>query len=573
MATLAEKLAEAQKLTAERNEAEAREQTEKMLARSGIVYPVDSVLEVWPEIVSFSDTGKLPQFPLSIFPTWLRDNAEGVAESTQTPTDVAGLLILTILGIALTKKFEIELRSGWREPLNLWTVSAMPPGSRKSAVFRDVTSPVLLWEREERERLLPEIKRQENSRKVTEGRIQKLQQEAIKAKDMVQSELAAQEAAELAIELEHAETIILPKALIDDSTPEAVARIMAEQKGRIGVMSAEGGIFDVLNGRYQNGMPNLDVFLKGHAGDFLRVDRVGRESNFIESPALSLGLSIQPTVLEGLANKQGLRGRGLLARFLFGLPVSNVGYRNLRPQPVPDGVRRAYAEGVHALLGIPMPTEPYILRLSPEAEGLFRELEAWLEPKLRPFAELESIADWASKLAGATARVMGILHVSNTFPNSEVPIGAETTAKAIRLAKDYLVSHAKAAFSVMGADEQQEKAKKLLRWIEQKSITEFSRRQAHNELQGTFKKADELDAPLRILSERGFIRLKSIPDEGGVGRKPSPIYEINPHIAYTQSTKYTKSGVNDHSVDSVDSVEVNSEPENYVPVWLKGGVI
>lgn len=548
---------------------EALVKTEKSFAETTLPLP-PIVEQNWSEIVPFGDTASMPEFPLSIFTSWLRAFAEGEAEATQTPSDVVGLLLLTVLGIALAKKFEIEIRQGWKEPLNLWTVSAMPSGSRKSPVFRDVTNPVLVWEREERERLLPEAKRIENEKKIMDGRIQQLQQEAVKGKSIIDTELATQEATELLIKFERIDTVVLTKLLLDDSTPEATARVMYEQKGRIGVMSAEGGIFDILNGRYQKGVPNLDVFLKGHAGDFLRVDRVNRESIFIDSPALSLGLSIQPNVLEGLADKQGLRGRGLLARFLFALPLSNVGYRNLQAKAVPERVNYAYSAGIYKLLEIPLPKDPAILKLSTEAEMLFRELESWIEPKLQPFAELEPIADWTSKLAGATARIIALVHVADNFPNWDVPIGLETAEKAVRLAKGYLVPHAKAAFYLMGADEQAEKTKRILRWIVQKGVAEFSKRQVHYDLQGTFKRADELDIPLRILVERNYIREREIPqEEGKAGRKPSPNFEVNPSLM--QLTKLTKSEDTSSSINSVNSVMTNSSPE--VPDWVMRGTI
>lgn len=62
-----------------------------------------------------------------------------------------------------------------------------------------------------------------------------------------------------------------PVLLADDSTPETVTSLMAEQGGRLSVMSAEGGIFDIIAGRY-SGAPNMEVFLKGHARDRLRVN-------------------------------------------------------------------------------------------------------------------------------------------------------------------------------------------------------------------------------------------------------------------------------------------------------------
>ena len=112
------------------------------------------------------------------------------------------------------------------------------------------------------------------------------------------------------------------------------------------IISDEGGIFDILAGRYNNGVPNLDLFLQSHAGAAVRVDRGSRPSVMMDEPALTLILSPQPDVLQGLASKPGFRGRGLLARFLFMLPVSKIGYRSGNTKPVPETTiersRRAY---------------------------------------------------------------------------------------------------------------------------------------------------------------------------------------------------------------------------------------
>ena len=57
-------------------------------------------------------------------------------------------------------------------------------------------------------------------------------------------------------------------------------------------------------------------------GEFAR-----RPAEYVHAPAIMLGLSVQPDVLEHLSVKLGFRGRGLFARILYALPVSTVGRR------------------------------------------------------------------------------------------------------------------------------------------------------------------------------------------------------------------------------------------------------
>jgi replicative DNA helicase len=77
----------------------------------------------------------------------------------------------------------------------------------------------------------------------------------------------------------------IPRWLVDDATPEALAGLLATY-GRIARLSPEGDVFDQMAGRYnQQTGPNLGVYLKGHAGDLLKVDRRGRPPNTSNAPA------------------------------------------------------------------------------------------------------------------------------------------------------------------------------------------------------------------------------------------------------------------------------------------------
>ena len=62
--------------------------------------------------------------------------------------------------------------------------------------------------------------------------------------------------------------------------------MLAEQGGRIASMSPEGGVFDLMAGLYsKSGMPQFGVYLIGHAGDNLRVDRISRTGEHVKRPA------------------------------------------------------------------------------------------------------------------------------------------------------------------------------------------------------------------------------------------------------------------------------------------------
>jgi hypothetical protein len=151
-------------------------------------------------------------------------------------------------------------------------------GSRKSAVFAATTAPLLDAERTLVEQAKPRIVEAKLARRVAERDAERKADTATDTSDPQARADALAEAAGAALDADAIRIAALPRLVADDITPEAAASLLAEQGGRLAVLSAEGGIFATMAGRYSCGVPSLEVFLKGHAGDLLRVDcavRVG----------------------------------------------------------------------------------------------------------------------------------------------------------------------------------------------------------------------------------------------------------------------------------------------------------
>ena len=205
-----------------------------------------------------------------------------------------------------------------------------------------------------------------------------------------------------------------PRLWTQDCTPEALAVLTAKNGERMAVLSDEGGYFDILAGRYSRGVPNLDFVLQAHAGAPVRVDRKSGDSVFLAKPLLTIGLSPQPSVLSGLGDIPGFRGRGLLGRFMYGMPPSNLGYRHHEPRPIPTGTRREWDALIRRLLKLPLrlgddgsPTAVK-LTLAPSAYESWRDFQRMVEVEMREGNGLAGLKDWAGKLPGAAARTFGL---------------------------------------------------------------------------------------------------------------------------------------------------------------------
>jgi replicative DNA helicase len=499
-------------------------------------------------------------FPVEVLPGWLGEYVAVVATATQTPSDLAGMLALAVLATVAAGAAEVEPRPGWREPLCLFVAVGMDAGTRKSAVFTSLARPVADFERDQAAAALPGITETAVLRRIADQAAAHAEAAAGKAPASQQEEARA-EAIARAAEASALVVPPVPRWLVDDATPEALAGLLATY-GRIALLSPEGDVFDQMAGRYnQAAGPNLGVYLKGHAGDLLKVDRRGRPPEYVERPCLTIGLAVQPEVLRGLAGRPGFGGRGLLARFLYSLPASLVGRRQAGAPPVPQAVADRYALELHALatsLAAPAGDDgPAVLVLDQEAAELLLGLECDLEPRLAAGSgDLAHLAGWAAKLAGATCRLAALLHLAAHLRHGWAqPITADTFAAAIQLA-DYLVEHARAVFDLMGTDPRLDDARWLLDWIRRTGQAQFTRRDAHHAApRGRFPKATDLDPALALLEEHGWLRRVDADSPGPKGgRPPSPRFLVNPVHPPTEPTEPTEPLSPAGSVGSVGSV-------------------
>ncbi|PGR96901.1 hypothetical protein COC61_11020 [Priestia megaterium] len=501
----------------------------------------------WHKPIFFDDYN-LPRFPVNIFPGWLRNYVKGVAESTQTPVDTPAMAAISVLSTALTKQFYVRLTGEWSEPLNTYTILALPPGNRKSSVFKALQEPITNYEKEERERLAKEVSEQKAKLKAKQKRLEHLEKEYAKGGDQA----TLNEIYALANEIEEQKVISLPRFITEDVTPEKLADLMAENNEKMALLSAEGGgIFSIMAGRYaSDGKANLEIFLKGFSGDYCAVDRIGREAKILNEPALTIGLFIQPHVVQDVP--VSFQERGLMPRFLYSFPQSLVGHRKITPQGIEPAVKDQYLLNIKKLLcmeftvAVPLT----LLKSGRQAEVALREE---IEKMFLEGGELAEMKEWGSKLAGQIIRIAGLLHVaehvhslSGDLPNFEaIPkqIHAKTVTKAQQLA-NYFIEHAKAAYGCMEADKGTQDAKYLLEVIKRQDKPIIEYRVIQNLTRKRFKKAAHLKAVLLELEERDFIHQKE------EGRKR--LLEVNPYLLNIERSTHINH----------NSLQVLSEKEN-----------
>ncbi len=476
----------------------------------------------WEEPIPFGKYVIAP-FPADALPDDIADYVKAVAESTQTPVDMAGTAALAAVAVCCQGKYKIRGKADWVEPLNGYFIVINPPSERKSAVEHSIVKPLDVYEEQYNIRNAGAVEASKMRKRILEKRQKAVEEKVSKGNaDMEELDRIAQEAADF-------EEVRPLQLYVDDITTEKLVSVMSANKGRAALVSSEGGIFDTLAGIYTKNV-NIDVMLKGYSGDPIRVDRIGRESENIMDPALTILLMAQPNVLSEVMRNTTFRGRGLTARFLYSMPASFVGTRDFRSKPVSDECYRRYEQKIVNLLEDEYTRTAEMITLSDEAIELLAAFASELEPRLA--GDLAEMSDWAGKLVGNVLRMAGLLCRAGVFRSHDfmddadpLVVDGQTMGNAIRLGKYYL-NHAQAIYSVLPENAMYKKASRILQMITDNSMEAFNRRTAMR-LCRTFRTTAEIQPVLDFLEDYGYI--VQVPQKyAGSGRPPQPKYVVNP---------------------------------------------
>lgn len=458
----------------------------------------------------------LPPFPIDCLPSRLRSYVEAVAIHTQTPVDMAAGAALGVLAACLQGKVKVEGNIGHYEQTSLYIFLIAPPGSRKSAVIHAMTAAIEDYEQKYNEGNKTAMRRNKQERESLQRDINRLTRQ-LEVKYDTLTELELQHTQDKLAELPEIKPL---QIFTDDCTSESMIRLLRDNHGRMSLISAEGGAFDNIVGRYTK-KPNLDVWLKGICGDTIRVDRINREPDYIRNPALSMIISAQPGVLSELMQSSLLDGRGFLARLFYINIPSAAMPKSFRSAPIPATIREDYDHLIFHLLDL-SENEPITLHLAPEAINQMDELCHSVEAYLRN--EHRDMREWGGKYIGLVLRTAGLLHIA---ADGAGDIQTKTVENAIRIGS-YAFHHALYAYSILGADETVEKALHVVTKLRKLSVTSISRSDLYQKCRGRFfRDAKEMEPALNLLEQHGYIWL-DVPAYSGVGRPSVGTIYVNP---------------------------------------------
>ena len=513
----------------------------KKIAQSPDYIPPDKYgtncdITAWEAPLPFGEEN-LPIFPVDALPCTLRDYANAVAQSTQTPVDMAATACLTVASACMRNLYKVEGKADWHEPTNLYSVIIAEPSERKSAIISLATKPVDAFVREYNDKHKVDIEMSKAVKQRLENKKNSLiAQSRKKGEDSAAEDFndSLRTVVEQLVNFEEKKPL---KVYVDDTTPEKLTETLADNGGAFSIISSEGGIFDVLSGTYSSKV-NIDVFLKAYSGETISVERIMRPSVSVEEACLTILLSVQPIVIGELMGNKKFRHRGLTARFLYAQPRSFVGSRSLDSSPIPDAAYTAYKAIIQNILAEKKNGAPQIITPTGDAKAYLTAYYDSVEKMLG--GELTMYADWLGKLVGNTLRIAGILarcgvmkrNVADAILEEDpsIVIDRATMENAVRIGKYFLV-HAINAYGDMGIRSGFKAAAMVIDKLRKQNMTTVNRRDIMRTCRFV-SSAEEAQTILEYLEDYGYVRLSSVDasDKLRGGRPKNASYTINPLV-------------------------------------------
>ena len=383
-----------------------------------------------------------------------REMVEAVAKVNQVDKGLPGSMYLSALSTCLSKKVQVDLGTH-TEPVNIYTCPILDPGERKTSTMNLMMSPVYEYQKQ-------------------------------KAGEVVGDDEEP------------------PVYIVDDITSEALFKVMSENNERMSVISAEGGIFGIMAGRYNgNGNGNIDVYLKGHAGDPCSNHRIGRKSQSMDAPSLTICLAVQQDIIREIGRNKQFRGRGLIGRLLYCYCQHRAGYRKRQKEKISEVLKQKYRDHIINLMS--MPISLHNLELSPDAHAVWDEFHDDIEAGMQPGESMASMKDWGSKLAGAVARIAGLLHYAEhglQATNKQISVNVVNASAAIGA---YYREHALSTFGLMRENPEIESAKRILEYIMHHKPDRFTGRDVLRH-KNALKTMAEVTPGIKLLLERNYIK-------------------------------------------------------------------
>lgn len=464
----------------------------------------------WEEPVSFYEE-ELPDFPIEVFPTLLRDYIKAVAVQLKTNIDMPAMAMLGVLSTIFTRKYKFYLKeTNWHLDVNLYLLTLAMSGSNKTQVNNEIKFPLDIYEKTLHQQQKSQIPRFINNIEVKNKEIEYLAKKL--AQKPNEADLRKREELLKEIELLKKEISLPTVYLTGNTTLEKLFQIIYENNESLAIISDEfSELLNIILGKYSN---KLDLELLLSCYDGVKIDR-GREKlrelMVLNNPLLTIGAFTQPVVLTDF---RSMDGRGLAERFLISMPKNK--YRKGLGVRVDEEIKESFKSNILSIIEKMSDKnhEVKYIELGDIALDDYVELYDKAEREQFRNDNPEVLKSWYAKFIAKLMKIITLLNTTKQMISygkvDNTKLGKEDLSKAKKL-YHYFELHAREAFGVVKDNILEEDAKYLIKKVANIAKKNGRMMVTKTELQQNTKRKfnrDEREELIEFLVDLNFIAIK-----------------------------------------------------------------
>jgi len=368
-------------------------------------------------------------FPVAVFPKAVQEIITATNESLNFPIDFIGASMLYAVSVSIGNTHKVEIKKGWQENAVLYISIVGRAGTNKSHPISFALKPI--EQRDNLKFLKYQKEKQEYDTIVNLTKKEREQQgydEPLKP--------------------------IWEQHLVTDFTPEALTEVHKFNKRGIGVYADELASWFKNFNRYNKGSEE-QFWLSNWSGKPIRINRKTSEPTYIPLPFISVAGTIQPGVLNELADNR--TENGFLDRLLFVVP-DNLKKEYWSEIELSPSIVENWHSIISNLLNVPIiqddtnNPQPEILRFTPEAKQLLFEWQRELTDQSNK-PENEPISGINAKIEMYAVRLALILQMIRYAckEDNKQAIGVQAVHGALKLVEYFKRTAIKVHYIVSNA--------------------------------------------------------------------------------------------------------------------------
>lgn len=368
-------------------------------------------VEEFKRKVQSEQKAKTNPFPVEVFPKAIQEIIKATNQSLNFPIDFIGASILYAVSVSIGNTHRVEIMKGWQESAVLYLCIVGRAGTNKSHPFSFALKPI----------------EQQDNLKFQKYLKEKQEHDTISALTKKEREQKGCSEPLMPIWEQH---------LVTDFTPEALTDVHKFNNRGIGVYADELASWFKNFNRYNKGSEE-QFWLSVWSGKTIRINRKTSDPTYIPLPFISVAGTIQPGVINELAENR--IENGFLDRLLFVLP-DNLKKEYWSETELNLTIVDNWHTIISNLLDAPIiqdeknNPEPEILRFTPEAkQHLFKWQRELTDLSNKP--ENESISGICAKIEMYAVRLALCLEMLRyaCSESKKQAVGIEAVEGALKL--------------------------------------------------------------------------------------------------------------------------------------------